>query len=73
MNFVRLWEKITGTPHKHMLADSVRAAAIGLSESARSVNEKLAPYKDAPDPFMAAFADLYEARQEANIHRGSPQ
>lgn len=70
MNFVRLWEKLTGTPHKHSLADSVRMARMGLSESARSVDERLAPYNNSPDPFMAAFADLYEVRQEANIHRG---
>jgi hypothetical protein len=70
MNFTRLWEKLTGAPHQHSLADSVRAAKNGLSESARSINERLAPYNDAPDPFMAAFADLYEVRQEANIYRG---
>lgn len=70
MSMTRLWEKLTGMPHQRHLADSVSAATAGLLSAARSVNERLAPYKNAPDPFTAVMADLYEKRQEANLHRG---
>jgi hypothetical protein len=68
---VRLWEKLAGLPHRHSMVDRVSAAADELKESARSVQEQLRPYEDAPDPFIALMADLYNKRQVADIYKGS--
>ena len=70
MNMTRLWEKLTGTPHQHNLSGQVKAAAEGLTATVHRFNDKLAPYKEAPDPFIALAVDVYERRQEQNFHRG---
>jgi hypothetical protein len=69
--FLRLWEKLSGAPHQHRVAERVKEAADDLSASARHVREQLRPYEDAPDPFVALMADLYRKRQIANYHRAS--
>lgn len=67
---VRLWEKISGSPHRHRMADRVIEAADDLVESANSLREQLRPYEDAPDPFIALMADLYNKRQVSDIYKG---
>jgi hypothetical protein len=73
MNMTRIWEKIAGIPHQSIMFDRVSKAADGLTATARNIKERLEPYRDAPDPFTALMADLYEQRQEENLHKGPNQ
>ena len=59
----RLIEKLTGTPHRHDLADSVHTAAAGVSRSVDKLSAALKPYSKADDPLVALMTDIFNKLQ----------
>ena len=60
---MRLIEKITNTPHRHDLADSVHAAAAGVSRSVDKLSAALKPYAKADEPLVALLTDVFNKLQ----------
>lgn len=66
---VRLYEKLTGTPHRHDDAERVAAAVDGLSQATRELSATLKPYIESDDP-LVAFTDMLK-RREGSRHEKS--
>jgi hypothetical protein len=62
MTLVRLWEKVTGQPHRHDASQHVVDAANDLAQSAKKLNAAIKPYLEADDPLIALVADLINQR-----------
>ena len=60
---MRLIEKITGTPHRHDIADSVHTAAAGVSRSVDKLSAALNPYSKADEPLVALLTDVFNKLQ----------
>ena len=60
---MRLLETITGTPHKHEIADSVAVAAAGVARSVDKLSEALKPYANAEQPLVALLTDVFNKSQ----------
>jgi hypothetical protein len=61
--FTRLFEKITGRPHRRANADLVSEAARDLRRDAEGLRSKLRPYSQADDPLVALMTDVFNQRQ----------
>ena len=59
----RLIEKLTGTPHRHDIADSVHTAAAGVSRSVDKLSEALKPYAKSDKPLVALLTDVFNKLQ----------
>jgi hypothetical protein len=67
----RLVEKITGSPHRHDIADSVSMAAAGLSRSIDRLSANLKPYSQSEYPLVALMTDVFNRRQmKSKLGRG---
>jgi hypothetical protein len=64
---MRLIEKITGTPHRHDIADSVHSAAAGVSRSVDNLSAALKPYSKADEPLVALLTDVFNKLQLKKI------
>ncbi len=60
---LRLIEKITGTPHRHDIANSVHAAAVGVSRSVDQLSAALKPYVRSDEALISLLTDLFNRRQ----------
>jgi hypothetical protein len=60
---MRLIEKMTGTPHRRDMADSVAVAAAGVSHSLDELQANLQPYSQSDDPLVALMTDVFNKRQ----------
>ena len=60
---MRLIEKITGTPHRHDFADSVHAAAIGVSRSVDQLSDALKPYCKSDQPLVTLLTNVFNRQQ----------
>jgi len=60
---MRLLEKLTGTPHRHDIADSVHTAAAGVSRSVDKLSAALKPYAKADEPLVALMTDVFNKLQ----------
>jgi hypothetical protein len=60
---MRLIEKITGTPHRHDLADSVHAAAAGVSRSIDQLSDSLRPYYKSDQPLVSLLTNVFNRQQ----------
>lgn len=60
---MRLIEKITGTPHRHDLADSVHVAAARVSRSIDQLSAALRPYAKSDKPLVELLTDLFNKQQ----------
>jgi hypothetical protein len=60
---VRLYEKLTGRPHRHDDAEMVSAAAKELSSSIRELSATLKPYNESGDPLVALMTDVLDHRR----------
>jgi hypothetical protein len=60
---MRLIEKITGTPHRHDLADSVHTAAAGVSRSVDRLSDALKTYSKSDEPLVALMTDVFNKLQ----------
>ena len=60
---MRLLEKLTGTPHRHDLADSVHNAAAGVSRSVDKLSAALKPYSKSDEPLVALMTDVFNKLQ----------
>ena len=59
----RLIEKLTGTPHRHDIADSVHTAAAGVSRSVDRLSAALKPYSKSDEPLAALLTDVFNKLQ----------
>jgi len=59
----RLIEKLTGTPHRHDIADSVHTAAAGVSRSVDRLSAALKPYSKSDQPLVALLTDVFNKLQ----------
>ena len=59
----RLIEKLTGTPHRHDIAESVHTAAAGVSRSVDRLSDALKPYSKADQPLVALLTDVFNKLQ----------
>lgn len=71
--FVRLWEKVTGTPHQHQASAEVTRSARELSAAAVNLRQLLTPYTEAKDPLWALAADLHTQKELANMPQAPTQ
>jgi hypothetical protein len=62
MTLIRLWEKMTGQPHRHDDSQHVVEAANELAQSAKKLNAAIKPYLEAEDPLIALVSDLINQR-----------
>ena len=60
---MRLIEKITGTPHRHDIADSVHTAAAGVSRSVDQLSAALKPYYKSDKPLVELLTDVFNRQQ----------
>jgi len=60
---MRLIEKITGSPHRHDIADSVHTAAAGVSRSVDRLSDALKQYSKADEPLVALMTDVFNKLQ----------
>ena len=60
---LRLIEKLTGTPHRHDIADSVHVAAAGVYRSVDKLSDALKPYAKADEPLVALMTDVFNKLQ----------
>lgn len=60
---VRLYEKLTGTPHRHEDAERVSRALDGLTNSIEELSATLKPYSNADDPLVAFMTDVLKRRK----------
>jgi len=60
---VRLFEKLTGTPHRHDNARRVSLATDELTESTRLLSAHLKPYLESDDPLVSLMTDVFNRRQ----------
>lgn len=60
---VRLFEKLTGTPHRHDNATRVSLAAEELTETTRELSTYLKPYLESDDPLVSLMTDVFNKRQ----------
>jgi hypothetical protein len=63
---VRLYEKLTGRPHRHDDAAMVSAAAKDLSSSIRELTATLKPYNQSKDPLVALMRDVIQRRDRGH-------
>ncbi len=68
---VRLFEKLTGTPHQRANAERVAAAADDLTASIRELSATLKPYNDCNDPLVAFMKDVIKRRRGSRNDRSS--
>jgi len=66
----RLIEKITGTPHRHDIADGVHMAAAGVSRSVDQLADALKPYVRADEPLVALLTDVFNKQQLERKNNG---
>ena len=62
---MRLLEKLTGTPHRHDVADSVHNAAAGVSRSVDRLSDALKKYSKADEPLVELMTDIFNKNQMA--------
>jgi len=60
---VRLFEKLTGSKHRHDDAMRVSAAADDLTASIRELSATLKPYHESDDPLAALMTDVFNKRR----------
>ncbi len=60
--WVRLMEKLSGSPHQHSESDMVHAAAARLSERAEELAAALKPYRESEDPLVMLLTDAIVQR-----------
>lgn len=70
---VRLFEKITGRPHRHDDAAMVSAAAHDLTDSIRELSATLRPYNEKNDPLVALMRDVLNNRRRGRRENGKPE
>lgn len=59
---VRLFEKLTNTPHKYEESRKVEVAANELAQSARLLSSRIKPYAEAEDPLVAFMTYVFNQR-----------
>jgi hypothetical protein len=59
----RFIEKITGTPHRHDIAESVHTAAAGVSRSVDKLSAALKPYSQSDEPLVALMTEVFNRLQ----------
>jgi len=59
----RLFEVLTGAPHKYEQSQKVSDAADELSSDVQKLSETIRPYLDADDPLVAFMTDVFNQRQ----------
>lgn len=70
---VRLYEKLTGTPHRHDNAARVSRASASLSRTIDDLSATLKPYSKADDPLVALMTDVFNRRQLEVRGDGKPE
>jgi hypothetical protein len=60
---IRLWEKLTGVPHRHENAERVSFASDELTREVREISSRLKPYAESDDPLVAMMTDIFNQRQ----------
>lgn len=65
---VRIWETITGRPHRKDVSRRVAIAAEELTKESRELSSRLRPYIEKDDPLVALMTDILNQRTMRAIH-----
>jgi len=63
MNFTRVWELLSGSPHQYRNAAMVNAATSSLTRRAEEFAHAIKPYREAEDPLVMFMTDLFNRRE----------
>lgn len=68
MRWIR--EKLYGPPEPDQKFEEALHIVDEVGTLSRELESKLEPYRATDDPFIAMWADAYQKRQMANLHKG---